>query len=86
MSNVYRVEVGGATYWMKLDEPAHDHVMAALAKVDDDSSPLDIGHISALGDAELGRIHADEDGDPCTMRGIASALTAPCVIGCSEWS
>lgn len=86
LGGVYRVEVGGATYWMKLDEPTHDHVMAALATVDDDSSPLDIGDIVALGDAELDRRHTDEDEEPYTLREIASMRPAPCVLGCSEWS
>lgn len=86
MTHVYRVEVGGATYWMRLDDATHERVMAALATVNDDSPTSDIGEIVALGDAELDRVHTDEDEEPYTVREIASMRPAPCVLGCSEWS
>lgn len=86
MSNVYRVEVGGATYWMKLDEASVGEIMEALAEVGDESPASDIGEVVPLTNEQLDRRAMGDDGETHSFREMADAVTAPCAFGCSEWS
>ena len=83
---VYRVEVGGATYWMRLDgDTSHDAIVRALRDVSDESEASDIGTIVQVTDDALDRVFRHEDED-ATMRSLAAACPAPHAFGCSEWS
>ena len=83
---VYRVEVGGATYWMRLDDDAsHDAIVRALRDVDDQSKANDIGKIAEVTGDALHEV-VPCDGDDWTINDLAKARPAPHAFACSEWS
>lgn len=82
----YRVEVGGATYWMRLDDDtSHDAILRALREVGDESEVDDIGAVAQVTGDVLDRVARCDDGSDWTIRALAEACPAPHAFGCSEW-
>lgn len=82
-----RIECGGATYWLAMDEA--DTSLSTARKLIEEVD--DSAHEEAL----LGRLMTTEEASRCTVRdedmgstSIADWIetaTLPCVIACSEW-
>lgn len=85
----YRIECGGAVYWLAMWRHDRDHLVTArklIEEVGDESIDDEALVIRAMTDADLARLTIrDEDEGPISFADHMASATAPHVVACSEW-
>jgi hypothetical protein len=85
-TRLYRIEAGGATYWVSALTGA-DVIALVRAEDGNECEPGDFGEARELTDAEAERatFRSDEDGADRSMLAEWRRDPSPRVVACSEW-